>query len=793
MKVNEQWLREWVDPSVAVEEMAEQLTMAGLEVDALDRVEAGFSGVVVGEIRSVAAHPDAEKLRVCQVYDGSGEFQVVCGAANAAEGMRVPFARVGAILPGELKIKKAKLRGVESLGMLCGGPELELSDDDSGLMALPGDAPVGVMLEDYLGLNDTVIELDITPNRGDCFSVLGIAREVAVMNDQAVDAADVTPTASVIDDRFPLDVQAPENCPRYCGRVVRDIDISVATPIWMQEKLRRAGLRSIDAVVDITNYVLLELGQPMHAFDLQQLQGGIVVRHAVAGEEIALLDGSKLALEQDTLVIADGRGPLALAGIMGGQDSGVSAGTRDILLESAFFAPLPLAGQARRYGLHTDSSLRFERGVDSTGQRRAIERATEILLEITGGTPGPVFEFASEAHLPRRGKVHLRKERIRKYLGLDLDEKTVERILGQLGFGLERQEDGWLTTAPPWRFDIEIEADLLEEVARVYGYNRLPSRSLSVPLQLKARPESQLRVEDIRRQLVARDYQEAITYSFIDPVLVEMFTPDQQAVMLANPIASDMAAMRTSLLPGLVTTLAYNSNRQQHRIRLFETGLRFIGEAEGEGVAQTPMLAAAICGPRYRESWDSGQETVDFFDIKGDLQAVLAMTGQGEEFSVEAAVHPALHDGQSARILFQGQAVGWIGSLHPRLQAELDLAQPVYLFELKLDAVTRARLPRFAELSRFPEVRRDIAVVVDEAVPVDLVLKSILATAGENLHDLTLFDIYQGKGIEKQRKSLALGLTYRHQSRTLKDSEITESIERVVDTLKSQFDALLRD
>lgn len=792
MKVSEKWLREWANPTVSVEQLVEQLTMAGLEVDSLEQIDAGFSDVVVGEILSVEPHPDAEKLQVCQVADGMETAQVVCGAPNAAKGQKVPFARVGAKLPGEMKIKKAKLRGVESFGMLCGGPELELNDDDSGLMVLPGDAPVGAALEDYLGLNDAVLELDITPNRGDCFNVLGISREVAVMNGMAASTPAVDSIAPQIDDVFPVTIEAPVNCPVYCGRVIRGIDNSVATPIWMQEKLRRSGLRSIDPVVDITNYVLLELGQPMHGFDLQRLEDGIVVRLAADGEEITLLDGQLVQLHRDTLVIADSNGPKALAGIMGGIESGVSEDTVDIFLESAFFAPLPLAGQPRRYGLHTDSSLRFERGVDHCAQQRAIERATELLLEITGGIPGPVTCLTSEESLPIQSQIHLRKIRIAKYLGLDLEEEAVESILHNLGFKSEQVADGWQVTAPSWRFDIELEVDLLEELARVYGYNRLPTRSLTVPLQLRKNSEGTLGKTEIRRQLVARKYQEVITYSFVEPGLLQLFTPGDDPVELANPISSDMAAMRTSLMPGLVSTAAYNLNRQQQRVRLFETGLRFRRTADGH-VDQQAMLAGVICGPRQEEHWDGGEELVDFFDLKGDLQALIALSGRQAEFNFEAAVHPALHDGQSASISLGGLTVGWIGCIHPRVQQAMDLSLPMYLFEIELASLSEAKLPRFAELSRFPEVRRDLAVVVDEAITADEVLKSILASAGENLHDLTLFDIYQGKGIEKQRKSFALGLTYRHQSRTLKDREINESIDGVIQALKNQFNAMLRN
>jgi phenylalanyl-tRNA synthetase beta chain len=791
MKVNEQWLREWVDAAPGVEEIVAQLTMAGLEVDALEHLGAVFSNVVVGEIVSIAPHPDAEKLRVCAVSDGALDYQVVCGAPNAAVGMKAPFARVGAVLPGGLTIKEAKLRGVESLGMLCGGPELQLSEDDSGLMELPADAPIGKPLEDYLGLNDNIVELDITPNRGDCFSVLGIAREISVINQLALKPVEVADIAPAIEDTFPVNVVATAHCPRYCGRILRDIDITAPTPIWMQERLRRAGLRSIDAVVDVTNYVLLEFGQPLHAFDLGKLRDGIVVRHAYRGENITLLDGQTMDLREDSLLIADGSGPLALAGIMGGEGSSVSAQTTDIFLESAFFAPQLMAGQARNYGLHTDASHRYERGVDFTIQRRAIERATGLLLDIVGGKPGPVIECASEADLPRAPTIRLRAEQIQRVLGLQLDAGQVADILQRLGFSLVAQDDGWQVSAPAWRFDMEIEADLLEEIARIYGYDRLPIQSLQVPLELKPRAEARLTKVDLRRQLVARDFQEAITYSFVAPQLAAMFTPESAAIALANPISADMGVMRTSLWSGLASTVVHNTNRQQPRVRIFETGLRFLRGAEG--IEQTAVLAAAVCGRRHAESWSASADTVDFFDLKGDLQAVLALTGRADEFAFVAAIHPALHDGQSAQISLAGRNVGWIGRLHPRIQRELGLAQPLFLFELELEPVLKAKLPHFTEVSRFPEVRRDLAVILDEATPVEAVLKCIRAAAGENLQQLTLFDTYQGKGIEKQRKSLGLGLTYRHQSRTLTDSEINESIDRVVDSLKSQFDALLRD
>lgn len=791
MKINEQWLREWVDPAVDLDAIAAQLTMAGLEVDAIESTAPGFSGVVVARIAAVAPHPDAARLRVCQVDDGAGQVQVVCGAPNAAEGLMVPLARPGARLPGGVEIGSARLRGVESHGMLCGGPELGLNDDDSGLMVLPADAPPGVPLERYLGLADRIVELDITPNRGDCFSVLGIAREVGVINRTPLTPPDLTPVPPQIDDVVTVAIEAPAHCPRYCARVVRGVDLARPAPVWMQEKLRRAGLRSINLVVDITNYVMLELGQPMHAFDLDTIEGGIVVRLARAGEALTLLDGQRLELDAQTPVIADAVRARAVAGIMGGEDSGVGDATRDILFESAFFAPELLAGKARRYGLHTDSSHRFERGVDHSGQRRAIERATALLLATGGGRPGPVVECVAPEHLPVAAGIGLRRERIQRTLGLDPASVEVEPILHGLGFAVEASGCDWRVTPPPWRFDMAIEADLLEELARIYGYNRLPTRAIEAPVALPARPETRLDLATLRRQLLARGYQEAITYSFVAPEMQRQFEPGGAAVQLTNPISADMSEMRQSLWPGLVGAVAYNLNRQQQRVRLFESGLRFL-RVDGE-IRQVPMLVAAVTGRRHAESWSSPADSVDFFDLKGDLEALLALTGSAGAWRFRAAGHPALHDGQSARLSLGERDIGWLGRLHPRLQQTLGLAQDVFLMEVELAPLLERGLPHFRELSRFPEVRRDIAVVVERSLPAQDLLDGVREAAGAQLTGITLFDAYQGKGIDNHRKSVALGLTFREQSRTLNDSDVNEIVQRIVDSLAAQFGASLRN
>jgi phenylalanyl-tRNA synthetase beta chain len=794
MKVSESWLREWVNPAATTDELVAQLTMAGLEVDAIESVAGDFTGVIVGEIVACEQHPDADKLRVTQVAGlPDGPTQVVCGAANARVGIKIPFATIGAELPGDFHIKKAKLRGVESFGMLCGQTELKAGDDDTGLWELAADAPVGADIREYLNLNDKLIEVDLTPNRSDCLSVKGVARETGVLFRAPVQSPVINPVAATIADIFPVKLSADAACSRYVGRVIRNIDITKPSPAWLQDKLARAGLRSIDAVVDVTNYVLVELGQPMHAFDLARLSGGIDVRLAKQDEPLTLLDGQEIKLNADTMVIADQNGALAIAGVFGGKPSSVTAETRDIFLESAFFSPLAVAGRARSYGLHTDSSHRFERGVDYNLQVEAMERATALLLDIVGGEVGSLVHVTNK-HLPKERQVTLRKARILSGLSLEMADDEVVDILTRLGLNLVSQNnEGWTFNVPSYRFDISIEADLLEELARVYGYNRLPTRALATPIQIEERPEAKMGVSAIRRQLVARGYQEAITFSFIEPKLSALFDPAVEPVVLRNPISADLAAMRTSLLPGLVSVLRNNLNRQQERVRLFETGLRFVpGEGGVKGLRQEAMLAGLIYGSRLPEVWANAAEPVDFFDIKGDLESVLAVTGNSKNFSFQAGEHFALHPGQTAAIFLNGELQGHVGALHPTLQQQLDIPKNVFLFELKLSAVTQAGVPAFANLSRFPEVRRDLAILIDREVAAKTLMEAVSAAAGEHLTDLKVFDVYMGKGIDPHRKSIALGLTFQHPSRTLNEDEINASIDAVIKSLEAKFAATLR-
>ena len=794
MKVSELWLREWVDPGLTTEELAEQLTMAGLEVDSIKPVAGDFTGVVVGEVLSVEPHPNADKLRVCQVCSGNtSSLQVVCGAPNVRKGIKVPFATIGAQLSDSFRIKKAKLRGVESNGMLCSQAELQLGEDDAGLLELAADAPVGIDLRDYLRLNDHCIEIDITPNRSDCLSMRGVARDVGVLNRLPVKEPSIIAIAPSIDDTFSVELVAEELCPRYVSRIIRNVDISQPSPAWMREYLRRAGINCRNSIVDVTNYVLLEIGQPMHAFDLAKLDQGIIVRRALADEKVTLLNGQQVTLADDTLVIADHSGVQAIAGIMGGEPTAVSNTTVDILLESAFFDPVAISGRARHYGLHTDSSYRFERGVDYRLQEQAIERATELILDLAGGSAGPVKVTEAKHSLPKTRTVTLRKTRIKSGLGLEMAEGEVLDIFSRLG--LEKVSDndsGWTFSIPGYRFDINIEADLLEELARIYGYNRLPVASLVTDISLQPHAEQALSLSLLRRQLIARDYREAVCYSFIGADLLAHFDPSAKPISLQNPISAEMSAMRTSLWPGLVKTLQYNINRQQTRIRLFETGLCFTLNRETGDIDQQPMLAALAYGPKDAENWSSRKAVVDFYDLKGDLQSLLTLTGAPEDYRFVAAQHPALHPGQTAEIFLENRSVGFIGRLHPKIEKVFTIDQSVYLFEVAQDALLKAKLPSFRPLSRYPEVRRDLAFIVDQTVSVADLENKVKDTAGHYLIQLKVFDIYMGQGVEADKKSVAFGLIFQHPSRTLKDDEINGIQQRIIESLAQTFNAVLR-
>ncbi|OXS00570.1 phenylalanine--tRNA ligase subunit beta [Shewanella algae] len=795
MKFSESWLREWVNPAISRDELTHQITMAGLEVDDVIAVAGDFSGVVVGEVVECGQHPDADKLRVTKVNVGGEELlDIVCGAPNCRQGLKVAVAVVGAVLPGDFKIKKAKLRGQPSHGMLCSYGELGIEIESDGIIELPLDAPIGTDIREYLQLNDVIIDVDLTANRADCLGMVGLAREVGVLNrlnvtEPSWEAANVSS-----ERRVEIDVANPEACPRYLGRVVSNVNVKAQTPDWMVEKLRRSGIRSIDPIVDITNYVLVEFGQPMHAFDLDKIDGGIKVRLGNGEEKLTLLDGNEITVPADTLVIADNSQALALAGVFGGEASGVSEQTRDIMLECAFFAPLTIMGKARRLGLHTDSSHRFERGVDPELQHKAMDRATRLVLDICGGEAGPVVEAKSEAHLPKAADIKLRRSKLDKLLGHQISDADVEEILTRLGFQVEKQGSDWQVKTATYRFDMAIEEDLIEEVARIYGYNNIPNTAPLAHLSMTDHKESDLKLSRVRAMLVARGFQEAVTYSFVDPKLQKLVHPDSEAMVLPNPISSEMSAMRLSMFTGLLNAVGYNQARQQTRVRLFETGLRFIPDAQAEsGVRQQAMLGAVIAGPQSDEHWSMESKTVDFFDLKGDLEAIIGLTVSEAEFSFKGAQHPAMHPGQCAEILRNDRVIGYIGAVHPSLEKPFGLNGKTIVFELELDALLQAKLPQAQAVSKFPANRRDIAIVVDEEVAAGDVM-TLIRKVGENqLVGLNLFDVYRGKGVEQGKKSLAIALTLQDNTRTLEEKEIAEMVDTVVSALKSEFNASLRD
>ncbi len=793
MRISEQWLREWVSPKLDTEQLAERLTLAGLEVSALEPASADLKGVVVGQIDSLREHPHADRLKLCSVDIGRrSRLEIVCGAPNVVTGMRAPVALPGTELPNGVHVEKSEIRGEVSMGMLCSALELGLAESAEGILPLGSDASLGQPVRDYLQLNDTIMEIELTPNRGDCLSVAGVAREVAALTATRLKAAytKVRNIPATSKRRFKIKLQAEQDCPRYVGRVIEGVNPTATTPIWMIERLRRSGVRSISPVVDVTNYVMLELGQPMHAFDLDKLVGGIRVRHAKKNESLTLLDGTRPRIQAGTLLIADHKGPVALAGIMGGLDSAVMDKTHNLLLESAYFRPQTIAGRARSLGMQTESSFRFERGVDPYLQRQAMQRATSLLLGVVGGRPGPILDESLTRHVPKRASVILRRRRLTQLLAQELPVSKTQGILTRLGMRVSKRGDGWRVTPPSHRFDIEREEDLVEEVARVYGFENLPSQMPRISMGSRFASENHISAERFKTVLVDRDYQEVITYSFVDPALQRLLEPATEPMILRNPISADMAAMRISLWPGLLQAVVYNRNRQQSRLRLFELGRCFVGT--GKNLVQELMLGGALTGPVLPEQWGSKPRAVDFYDAKGDLEALLQVTGGRDEFQLQPGQHPALHSGQSAEITKNGANVGWLGALHPEFVAKLDLDDSVFLFQVRISTLQTARIPQFSEVSKFPAIRRDLSFMVDAGVPAQAVLDCAAAAAGELLVDLQLFDEYRGEGIDSGRKSLSLSLTLQDSSRTLKEETIEAIMVRVIDSLEAGLGAELR-
>ncbi len=807
MKLSEAWLREWVNPKVSTTQLMEQLTMAGLEVDSCEPAAPGFSGIVIAEVLEVNPHPDADRLRITKVEVGESEpLTIVTNVADIAVGEKVALAKVGATMPDGSKLKKAKLRGVESFGMFCSMGTLGLVEETTELDRFPSDASVGTEIRDYLQLDDQIIEVDLTPNRGDCLSVEGVAREVGVINRMPIHAPEIPEIAVTSDQTFPVEVKNSEACPCYLGRVIEGIDSNAKTPMWMQEKLRRGGMRSLGPLVDVTNYVLLELGQPMHAFDLAQLNGKVVVRNAQPNEKMVLLDGKEIELNSDTLVIADANNPVALAGIMGGEQSGIQEGTKDLFLECAFFNPLAIVGKARDYGMHTDSSHRFERGVDPQLQHRAMARATQLLLEIVGGKAGVLTEVVGEAKLPTRKPIVLRRERVGRVLGLSneqLNQAGVEEILTGLGMTLnvddENNPQNYTAYPPSWRFDLSIEADLIEEIGRIYGYDQLPNTRSQLGVEIRQTPEEIIPVQQIRQMLVDQGYHEVITYSFVDPEWQKMLDPAHEALALQNTISNDLSVMRTSLWPGLLQAVAFNLKRQQSRVRLFESGLRFVLDKSAEGnLRQEPVIAGVICGDVEAEQWGDAPRAVDFYDLKGDLQPLLEPLNQADQtvqfVAVGAETHPALHPGKSAKVMIGEEMIGWMGAIHPGLIAKLSLPKNLYLFEFDLTRLQQGSVPKFRELSKFPMIRRDLALLVEEKIPADALIQTIHETVREDLlQEVRLFDLYQGEPLEAGQKSVALGIFLQEMEKTLTDEEVDSVVGSVVEALKVNHAAQLRD
>lgn len=783
MKFSEQWLRTMVDPSLSSEELSHLLTMAGLEVEELDPVAPAFNSVVVAEILSAEKHPDADRLQVLSVKVGDGEpLQIVCGAPNARAGLKAPCAMVGARLPG-FDIKRARVRGVESFGMMCSAKELGIAEESNGLLELPTEAPVGCDIREWLGLNDQLFTLKLTPNRSDCLSLLGIAREVAALTGTALNAPVATKAAVSHDQKKNIHVSASDACPRYTGRIVRGVNAAATTPDWMKQRLERSGLRSISAIVDVTNYVLLELGQPLHAFDFAKLQGDIQVRMAKAGEQLELLNQQTIKLESDYLVIADDSGAVALAGIMGGTATSVTTDTTDIFLESAYFSPDAIVGKARRLNFSTDSSYRFERGVDFAATQRALERATQLILDICGGSAGPVNEVVAE--LPARPVVRLRQDRVRRVLGISLDETEIAGLLKRLGMPFKQANGEFAVTPPSYRFDIEIEEDLIEEIARLYGYENILPHPPLAKMTMLADNETRSSMLAVREQMVANDYQEVVTYSFVDESWERNLAGNDQAVPLRNPIASNMSVMRSTLWGGLLEALIYNINRKQDRVRVFEIGACFA--LNGGSYAHWTRIAGLCYGNAIPDQWGEAARKVDFYDVKADVEVLT----QGRSRFVPDT-HQALHPGQSARIDVDGVAIGWLGGLHPKWLQHYQLPSGVVMFELDLEPLLQRGLPKFVEVAKFPPVRRDLAVVVDESVPAQSLIDAMNDANVGVVNEIALFDQYRGKGVGEGKKSLAFLVVMQDTQKTLTDEDTDGAVARLLAAMAQKHGAVLR-
>jgi phenylalanyl-tRNA synthetase beta chain len=792
MQLSEAWLREWANPPWDSKALADHLTMAGFEVEGRSSAGPSFTQVIVGEILDCARHPQADKLSVCSVTtDGKNRLQIVCGASNARAGIRCAVALVGAELPGGVTIKAARLRDVESQGMLCSARELGLGEEAEGILELPGVTPLGRDLREVLDLDDQMLEINVTPNRGDAMSVRGLAREVAALMGKPLDTPNRTHVPARSDAHFHVKLSAPKGCPKFVGRVIRGVDARARSPLWLRERLRRSGLRAINPIVDVTNYVMLELGTPMHAYDLAKLQSGIDVRMARKGEALTLLDGNEVSLLPEDLVIADGAGAVGLAGVMGGSRTSVSEATREVFLEIAYFNPPVISACARRHGLITDAAQRFERGVDPRAQEESMERATELLLQIAGGQAGPVTTAIAKESMPGAPTISLRRTQVARLLGARIPDEQAGQILESLGMQVRTTAEGWQVVPPPHRFDIAIEADLVEEIGRIFGYDRIAEDDARIRQRFEPLAESRVSINRALTLLADRGYFEAITYSFVDPALQRQLFPESASLMLSNPIAADLATMRVSLWPGLIVALRENLRRQHDRVRLFESGRRFV--VEGASLVEVPTLAGLAAGAALPEQWGEKRRAVDYFDVKADVEALLELGGAAAEFSFEAGALSCLHPGRSACIRREGRIIGWIGDLHPELVRALDLTYAPVLFELEAVTAIEGKLPVFGEISRFPSIRRDLAIVVDEAVTLAAIREHVSVGARSLLRDLRVFDVYRGAGVDSGRKSVALGLILQESSRTLTDHDADQIVAAVVDRLRRELNASIRD
>ena len=797
MKIPESWLRSFVDPDWSSERLASELTMAGLEVEETNAFAPPFERIVVAEVRSATRHPQADKLSVCEVFDGQEVRQIVCGAPNVAAGLRVPCALPGAVLPGGLTIAATKLRGVDSNGMLCSARELGISEDHAGLLELPADAPVGSDVRAYLDLDDPVHLLKLTPNLAHCLSVVGVAREVAALSGAPLQLPNFDPAPVSIDERLPVRIEAADLCGRFSGRVIRGVDARAPTPEWMKRRLEHAGQRPISALVDISNYVMLELGRPTHVFDLGKIRTPLVVRWARPGERLELLSGRVVTLDPGIGIIADGEEVESIAGIMGGERTAVTLDITDVYLEAAFWWPEAIAGRTRQLNFVTDAAHRFERGVDAATTAAHLEYLSRLVLEICGGQAGPLDDQI--VALPERPALRLRTERAAKVIGARISDAEIADIFRRLGLEFAQQPGSFEVNPPSYRFDLQIEEDLIEEVARIWGFDHLPQRPPVAPSPMLACPEGRRSALTIKQLMAARDFQEVINYSFVDSRLDAQLS-QQATVRLLNPIASNLDVMRTTLLGGLIDNLRANLNRKASRVRLFEIGRVFrkdpsveSGPLAVDGIAQPRHLAALAYGDASEEQWGLPSRWVDFFDLKGDLVTL----APEEEWDFAPAAHSALHPGRAARVSLRGQEIGWIGELHPALQQQLELPRPVLVMEIELEPLLESEIPVAGELSKFPPVIRDLALVVADSVPAAEVIAAIRSAAlaepvARNVKYVKLFDEYRGKGLENKEKSLALRIWMQDTDRTLDEAQVTQAMQAIVARVAAELGARLR-